>query len=67
MSDLTPYNRDVLEDIRRRARKEKMSVTVRRHDVFIHPKEVKIPFDKGNPDNPNDPYGQYWKMWAMEW
>lgn len=67
MSDSTPYNEDVLAGIKARAKRKGLSVTVRGHNVFTHPKGVRIPPGRGNPDNPKDPYGKYWVMWAMEW
>ena len=67
MSDLTPTNQESLAGIRRRAKADGKVVTVRGRDVFVHPKSVRIPLDKGDPDDPKDPYGKYWVMWAMEW
>lgn len=64
MSDWTPTNKETLERIRERAKKDGKVVTVHGLNVFVHPSDVQIPVD-ANPDNGIGK--KYFVMWAMGW
>jgi len=68
VSDRTLFNIETLDQIKKRAKKKGLRVTVIGQDVFEHPPGVRIPRSRRvNPDNKKDPYSKYWILWAMEW
>ena len=72
MGEFTTCNFCRLKDIRRRAKEKGQKVTLRASgfwggkDVYVHPKDVKIPTKHVHQDDNKEGPDEYWVAWMWE-